>query len=87
MTIRPQKERMDKVLINDRHYFQDYGLTHEKLAAAKPTAIVMDPGPFLRNVQISDDLADDHEKFIYHKQVANGVPTRMAVLDMVINGS
>jgi aspartate carbamoyltransferase catalytic subunit len=85
MTIRPQKERMDKVLINDMHYFEDYGLTHEKLAAAKPNAIVMDPGPFLRNVQISDALADDQERFIYYKQVANGVPTRMAVLDMLVN--
>lgn len=86
MSIRPQKERMDKVLINDDNYFRDYGLTHEKMAAAKDTTIVMDPGPFLRGVQISDELADDRKKFIYHKQVANGVPTRMAVLDRVING-
>lgn len=86
MTIRPQKERMDKVLINDANYYRDYGLTHEKLAAADKNAIVLDPGPFLRGVQISDDLADDRTRFIYHKQVANGVPTRMAVLDMVING-
>jgi aspartate carbamoyltransferase catalytic subunit len=86
MTIRPQKERMDKVLINDSNYYRDYGLTHEKLAAADKDAIVLDPGPFLRGVQISDELADDRQKFIYHKQVANGVPTRMAVLDMVING-
>lgn len=86
MTIRPQKERMDKVLIDDFHYFKDYGLTHHKLEDAASNAIVMDPGPFLRNLQISDDLADDHEKFIYHKQVANGVPTRMAALDIAING-
>jgi len=46
----------------------------------------MDPGPFLRNVQISDALADDQERFLYRTQVSNGVPTRMAVLDMVING-
>lgn len=86
ITIRPQKERMDKVLIDDFHYFKEYGLTHDKLAAAEKDAIVMDPGPFLRNLQVSDALADDHSRFIYHKQVANGVPTRMAALDMVING-
>lgn len=86
MTIRPQMERMDKVLINEVSYYRDYGLTHDKLAAAKDTAIVMDPGPFLRNLQISDELADDRTRFIYHKQVANGVPVRMAALDMVING-
>jgi aspartate carbamoyltransferase catalytic subunit len=84
MTIRPQKERMDKVLINDQAYFRDYGLTTEKLMAAAPKAVVMDPGPFIRNVQISDELADDSERFLYKKQVANGIPTRMAVLDKLI---
>ncbi len=86
ITIRPQKERMDKVLIDDMHYFRTYGLTHDNLAFADKDAIVMDPGPFLRNVQISDELADDRTRFIYHKQVANGVPTRMAVLDHAVNG-
>jgi len=85
MTIRPQKERMDKVLIDDVAYFRDYGLTHERIKHAKDNAIVMDPGPFLRELQISNELADDQEIFIYHKQVSNGIPTRMAVLDMLVN--
>ena len=55
-------------------YTCNYGLTHEVLAAAKTSAIVMDPGPFLRGRQISDELADDTSRFIYHTQVANGVP-------------
>lgn len=86
INIRPQKERMDKVLIDDITYFRGYGLTHDKIQVAKDSAIVMDPGPFLRGVQISDELADDRERFIYHKQVANGVPVRMAALDALING-
>ena len=84
MTIRPQKERMDNVLINDVNYFKDYGLTSEKLKAADSAAIVLDPGPFLRGVQISDELADNPERFFYSRQVANGIPTRMAVLDMLV---
>lgn len=84
MTIRPQKERMQSALIEDETYFQEYGLTKEKLAGADKEAIVMDPGPFLRNVQISDALADDKEKFIYLKQVRGGVPTRMAVMDILM---
>ena len=84
ITIRPQKERMDKVLIHDASYYNDYGLTHEKLALADKDAIVMDPGPFLREVQISNELADDSKRFLYGQQVANGIPTRMAVLDMLI---
>lgn len=85
MTIRPQKERMDKVLIQDATYFREFGLTHDKLKAASKDAVVLDPGPFLRNVQISDELADDPERFLYSRQVANGVPTRMAVLDLLLS--
>ena len=84
MSIRPQKERMDRVLIDDVAYYRDYGLTHERMKHAKDNAIVMDPGPFLRELQISNELADDREIFIYHKQVSNGIPTRMAVLDYLI---
>lgn len=84
MSIRPQKERMDKVLIDDADYYHGYGLTHEKLAYANKDAVVMDPGPFIRELQISNQLADDRDKFIYFKQVANGIPTRMAVLDLLI---
>lgn len=87
MSIRPQKERMDSVLINDANYFRDYGLTHDRLKVADKDAIVLDPGPFLRGVQISDALADDHTKFLYKRQVANGIPTRMAVLDLCLSGA
>lgn len=84
ITIRPQKERMDKVLIHDASYYHDYGLTHEKLESAADDAIVLDPGPFLREVQISNELADDPERFHYTKQINNSIPTRMAVLDMAL---
>lgn len=84
MTIRPQKERMETALIEDNIYFKNYGLTKDKLKFAKDKAIVLDPGPFLRNVQISDDLADDTEQFLYLKQVTGGVATRMAVMDILM---
>lgn len=84
MTIRLQKERMEAALINDTDYFNDYGLTKQKLKFANKDAVVLDPGPFLRNVQISDNLADDTEKFLYLKQVSNGIATRMAIMDILI---
>jgi aspartate carbamoyltransferase catalytic subunit len=84
MTIRPQKERMDSALIDDNRYFREYGLTREKLKLAKKETIVLDPGPYLRNVQISDNLADDTKQFLYLKQVTNGVATRMAVMDLLL---
>ncbi len=84
MTLRLQKERMDKALIvSDAAYFNEFGLTLEKLNKFAPKAFVMDPGPIVRNVQLSDDLADDPEKCLVLKQVANGIPTRMAVLDLL----
>lgn len=86
MTIRPQKERMQKVLIEDEEYYRDYGMTHEKLAYAKDSAILLDPGPYLRNIQISDELADDAQRFFYAPQVKNGVAARMAVLDLLLKG-
>ena len=34
--------------------------------------------------ECAEDLADDTERFLYNNQVANGIPTRMAVLDMLV---
>jgi aspartate carbamoyltransferase catalytic subunit len=84
MVIRPQKERMEKVLIDDAAYFRDFGMTHDKLAFAKRDTIVLDPGPFIRNLQISDALADDPTRFHYNQQVSNGIAVRMAVMDLLV---
>lgn len=83
--LRIQKERMDASAIpDDTAYFHAYGLTHERLALAKKDAIVMHPGPMNRGVEIADDVADDPRQSRIFEQGANGVPVRMAVLDMLI---
>lgn len=83
--LRIQKERMDATLIpNDTAYFHAYGLTQERLALAKPDAIVMHPGPMNRGVEICNDVADDPRRSLIFQQGANGVPVRMAVLDALI---
>jgi aspartate carbamoyltransferase catalytic subunit len=85
MMLRVQKERMDRGMIpNDAAYFKDYGLTAERLKRAKPDALVMHPGPMNRGIEIADEVADDPARSLMKKQVANGVPTRMAVLDMLM---
>lgn len=85
MTLRLQKERMDTALItSDAAYFNEFGLTREILDRYAPGALVMDPGPLVRGVQIADDIAEDPERSLILKQVANGIPTRMAVLDMLV---
>ncbi len=87
MMLRIQKERMDRGTIPDEAaYFNNYGLTFDRLKNAKPDALVMHPGPMNRGVEIADDVADDPKRSMMKKQVANGIPTRMAILDMVMSG-
>lgn len=87
MMLRIQKERMDITRIpSDSSYFNQFGLTLERLDNAAPNALVMHPGPMNRGVEIADEVADDPSRSLMKKQVANGVPTRMAVLDMLIAG-
>ncbi len=87
MLLRIQKERMEAGQIpDDAAYHNEFGLTLERLNLAGPKAVVMHPGPMNRGVEISDELAEDPERSLIAKQVANGIPTRMAVLDMLIGG-
>tara|TARA_X000000950_G_scaffold87119_1_gene109704 strand:- start:1119 stop:2024 length:906 start_codon:yes stop_codon:yes gene_type:complete len=84
MTLRLQRERMDKALISDAAYFNEFGLTAKILDEYAPKAAVMDPGPLVRGVQMEDSLSEDMSRSLILKQVANGIPTRMAVLDMLV---
>jgi aspartate carbamoyltransferase catalytic subunit len=82
--LRLQKERMQGALLPSEHeYYQCYGLTKHKLAAAKPDAIVMHPGPINRGVEIQSEVADSPQSVIL-EQVSNGVAIRMAVMSMVL---
>ncbi len=87
MTLRNQKERLELADIpDDVEFFHTYGLTQERLSYAKENAIVMDPGPFVRNVQIADDVVDDPVKSKIFEQMANGLPVRMAIFDLISSG-
>ena len=82
--LRLQKERMQGALLpSEAEYFQAYGLTEEKLAVAKPDAIVMHPGPINRGVEIDSAVADGPRSVIL-EQVTNGIAIRMAVMSMVL---
>lgn len=83
VALRIQKERMyESHIPNNQHYFQQYGLTVQRLSKAKPKAIVMHPGPMNRGVEIASDVADGVQSVIL-KQVTCGVAARMAVLAMI----
>ncbi len=84
MMLRLQKERMDGGFIpSEREYFHRWGLDSEKLALAKPDAIVMHPGPMNRGVEIDGTLADDINRSVIQDQVEMGVAVRMAVMDLL----
>jgi len=80
MMLRLQKERMTSSLIpSQREYFHFFGLDYDKLARAKPDALVMHPGPMNRGVEIDSNVADD-QRSVIREQVEMGVAVRIAVL-------
>jgi aspartate carbamoyltransferase catalytic subunit len=83
MTLRIQKERMAAGLLPSLgEYAGRYGISRERLALAKPGALVMHPGPMNEGVEIAPDVATGPQSVIT-EQVANGVPIRMAVLSLL----
>jgi aspartate carbamoyltransferase catalytic subunit len=81
--LRLQNERMRGALLPSAgEFFKSYGLTPEKLAYAKPDAIVMHPGPMNRGVEIDSAVADGGHAVIL-SQVTFGIAVRMAVLSML----
>lgn len=80
MALRIQRERMASGLLPSlREYAARYGLTAERLAGAKPGALVMHPGPMNEGVEIAADVAAGAQSVITD-QVTNGVAIRMALL-------
>ena len=83
MMLRLQNERMNGALLpTPQEYYKIWGLTAEKLALAKPDAIVMHPGPMNRGVEIDSAVADGAQAVIL-PQVTFGIAVRMAVMSML----
>lgn len=82
--LRLQKERMQGAVLPSTHeYFHFYGLSQDKLALAKPEAIVMHPGPLNRGVEIESEVADGPRSVIL-EQVRYGIAIRMAVMALTL---
>jgi len=85
--LRLQMERMEGQLIpTEQEFFSCYGLTEEKLACAKPDAVVMHPGPINRGLEIASSVADGPRSLIL-PQVTNGIAVRMAIMAQLMGGS
>ncbi len=84
MMLRLQMERMQGQFIpSPREYRHLYGLTLERLALARPDALVMHPGPMNRGIEIDSNVADLNERSLVNRQVEMGVAIRMACLDVL----
>ncbi len=81
--LRLQNERMNGTLLPSAgEFFKSYGLTLDKLALARPDAIVMHPGPMNRGVEIDSPVADG-ERSVILPQVTFGIAARMAVMSII----
>ncbi len=86
MMLRIQRERLGEAMLpSDREYARFFGLSSERLAAARPEVLVMHPAPMNRGVEITDDVADGDASVVFD-QVANGVAVRMAVIERAMGG-
>jgi aspartate carbamoyltransferase catalytic subunit len=83
MMLRIQKERIKEsgIIMSDRDYAVSHGLTGERIDRLCHSALIMHPAPMNRGVEIDDEAADDPHRSLIFKQMANGVPTRIAVME------
>ena len=79
MLLRVQKERLGGRKISLEDYIARYQMTPARLKMAKRDAIVMHPGPIIRGLELTGEVADSPQSVIV-EEVHNGVPIRMAIL-------
>src|SRR5208283_739329 len=79
MLLRVQKERLAGRKISLQDYVARYQMTAARLKLAKRDAIVMHPGPIIRGLEVTSEVADGPQSVIL-EEVHNGVQVRMAVL-------
>src|SRR6201993_1217806 len=77
--LRVQKERLSGMKLRLEDYIARYQMTIHRLKMAKRDAIVMHPGPIIRGLELTSEVADCPQSVIV-EEVRNGVPTRMAAL-------
>jgi len=79
MVLRVQKERLAGMKIRLQDYIARYQMTMARLKLAKRDAMVMHPGPIIRGLELTWEVADCPQSAIV-EEVRNGVPVRMAIL-------
>lgn len=86
MMLRIQAERLAGLQLDLDEYKRDYQLTAERLAAHAPDAHLLHPGPIIRGLELTAEVADGPHSRI-HDQVRNGVAIRMALVERALTAS
>jgi len=79
MMLRIQRERLAGLELDLEDYISRYQLDGERLKSSAPKALVMHPGPMIRGMEISDEVADGPNSAI-EEQVTHGLAVRTALL-------
>jgi aspartate carbamoyltransferase catalytic subunit len=79
MLLRVQKERLTEMRVDLGEYISRYQLTVWRLRLAKREVLVMHPGPIIRGMELSSEVAD-YRQSVIREEVENGVAVRMAIL-------
>jgi aspartate carbamoyltransferase catalytic subunit len=85
MMLRVQKERLAGLQLSVEEYIQNYQLTRYRLALAPNNALVMHPGPMVRGMELTSEVADSARSLVL-EQVRNGVAVRRAILLRALGG-
>jgi aspartate carbamoyltransferase catalytic subunit len=79
MMLRIQAERLAGLALDLEEYKARYQANAERMAAHAPKALVMHPGPMIRGLEITSEVADGPQSVIA-EQVHNGLAIRMALV-------
>ena len=85
MMLRVQKERLAGLQLSVDEYVRSYQLTSERLALAPANCLVMHPGPMVRGMELTSEVADGARSLVL-EQVRNGVAVRRAILLRALGG-
>ena len=86
MMLRIQAERLAGLQLDLDEYKAGYQLTEERLAAHAPKVLVMHPGPIVRGLELTGEVADGPQSLIL-EQVHHGVAIRMALVLRALTAS
>jgi len=84
--LRIQAERLAGLQVDLEEYKAGYQLTAQRLATYAPSALVLHPGPIIRGLELTADVADGTQSVIL-EQVRHGVAIRMAVVERALTAA